>query len=702
MKTEIFFNPNSVAVVGASREPGKVGYEIFAALQSGGYEGIIYPVNPKAKEVGGLTCYKNITAIGSQPDLVVIVVPARFVAGVMEECATLKVKGAIIITAGFKETGKVGKLLEDTVLAIAQKNGIRIIGPNCLGLMVPSSKLNVSFGGDLPAIGNLGYLSQSGALLTSILDMARADNIGFSKLVSVGNKADINEVELINALAADDDTKVIAGYLESVSDGNAFVKDIASVSVKKPVLLMKSGGTGAGAKAASSHTGSLAGSETAYEAVFTRTGVIRCYSIKEQFDYIQAFTSQPLPRGNRVAIITNAGGPGIMAADAVEREGLAFSELSKKTKDLLIAGLPAAASANNPVDVLGDALADRYRLAIDEVHKDDGVDAMIIILTPQSMTEFEDTAQAVIDAMNRKSGKPIMACFMGAEKVADGIKLLRDASVPVYGSPEDAVRSLKAMITYKEWCERPKRELETFSVNKEKVEEIIASHLSRDMREIGEQDAKEILKAYGFAIPEGVVATTADEAVTSADTIGYPIVMKIWSPDILHKSDVGGVRVGLENAQQVRDAFDLMMLRIPQKEPNANIIGVLVQEMCACGLEVILGVNADPNFGPLMMFGMGGTLVEVFKDISFALAPLTKNEVLELLKATKTYKMLEGVRGGAGVDIDLVVEGLQRLSQLVTDFPQIKELDINPYVLGPQGIMPVAVDARISVENVTT
>lgn len=698
MALESFFNPRSVAIVGASRQKSKVGYEILANMMEAGYGGRIFPVNPKADTIEGLKCFPELESIGDTPDLVIIIVPAKIVPSVMQQCAKVGVKAVIIITAAFREVGKEGRALEEQVIQIAKQAGIRVIGPNCLGLIVPANNLNASFGGDLPAAGAIAYLSQSGALLAAILDMANASDIGFSKLVSIGNKADVDELDLIEAVAADDETKVIAGYLESISDGNAFVRLAEQISHIKPILLMKSGGTQAGAKAASSHTGSLAGSETAYESAFERSGIIRCDSIKQQFDYAQAFANQPLPAGPRVAVVTNAGGPGIMAADAVERKGLTFAKLDGDTVSKLTSRLPPAANLHNPVDVLGDALADRYEFALDVVLDDPDVDVVLVLLTPQAMTESAATAEAIVKVSRRKPTKPVLACFLGAAKVEEGVKVLRLGGVPQYDSPESAVATIDAMVRYVGWLSKPKRVVKLFPVNRRKVENIVERHLRQRILEIGETESKEILEAYGFVTPKGSIATTADQAANIAQQLGYPVVLKIWSPDILHKSDVGGVKIGLNSERQVRDAFDLMIYRIPKKLPDAHILGVLVQEMCRKGKEVILGMNRDPHFGALMMFGMGGVMVEVLKDVSFYLAPLTAQEAKQMLINTKTYRILQGVRGDVGVDIDRISEGLQRLSQLVTEFPQIKEMDINPYVIGPEGTTPIAVDARITLE----
>ncbi len=697
MTLEAFFNPKSIAVVGASREEGKTGREILANILADGFEGKVFPVNPKATEVEGLPCYPDLASIGEAPDLVVVVVPASIVPAVTEQCAAVGAGGIIIITAGFKEVGVEGKALEERVVGIARRAGIRVIGPNCLGIMVPARKLNASFGGALPPAGGTGYLSQSGALLAAILDMAGAGGIGFSSLVSIGNKADVDELDIIKAMGNDPNTKVIAGYLESITHGDAFVREAERISGTKPILLMKSGGTEAGAAAASSHTGSLAGGEAAYEAVFDRAGIVRCESIKEQFDFAQAFAQQPLPAGPRVAVITNAGGPGIMAADAIERTGLEFAALSDETVEALAKGLPPAANIHNPIDVLGDALPDRYELALRVALDDGGIDALLVLLTPQAMTDATATAEVVVKTAAAKPGKPVLACFLGAAKVREGTRLLAEGGIPQYDSAESAVATLRAMTDYVRWRARPKRVVKLFPVNRRKVERIIERHLRRGQREIGEMESKEILEAYGFVTPKGSLATTSDQAASIADQLGYPVVLKIWSPDILHKSDVDGVKLGLSSVQEVRDAFDLMMYRIPKQVPDAAILGVLVQQMCRQGQEVILGMNRDPRFGPLMMFGMGGIMVEVLRDVSFHLAPLTADEAGKMLTRTKTYQILRGVRGREGVDVDAIAEGLQRLSQLVTEFPEIQEMDINPYVVGPEGTAPIAVDARISV-----
>ncbi len=702
MTLESFFYPRSVAVVGASSQQGKVGFEILAALRRDGYEGAIYPINPKHPEVQGLMAFTDLKSIGQTPDLVIIVVSAKYVSKIVQDCADVGVKAAVIVSSGFKESGPEGAEREQTILGIARPAGLRIIGPNCIGIMVPASRLNASFGGDLPNVGGIGYFSQSGSLLAAIVDMARATGLGFSKLVSIGNKADVNELTLIRALGEDDETRVIAGYLETIADGDAFIRAAERISRAKPILLMKAGFTEAGARAASSHTGRLAGAEHAFECVFERAGVVRCDSIKDQFDFARAFANQPLPAGPRVAVIANAGGAGIMATDAIEREDLQLAEFTPETQSRLALSeeLSRAASIANPIDLLGDALSDRYEFALRSVLDDPNVDAALVLLSPHAMTACEETARSVVRVVEQTGyKKPVLACFLGAGRVAEAVSILRKGRVPPYDSPESAIKTIKIMCRYAKWKSRPKRVVKLFSVNRRKVELIIERHLRHNQLEVGEMETKEVLEAYGFVVPQGDVATTPEQAASIANQIGYPVVLKIWSPEILHKADVGGVKTNVTSEQDVKDVFDLMMYRIPKKAPHANILGIYVERMCSVGREVILGMNRDPRFGPLMMFGMGGKLVEVLEDVVFYPAPLTADEAREMLVRTRTYNLLRSADDGQAVDIDVIAEGLQRLSQLVTEFPQIKEMDINPYVVGREGATPIAVDAMMTLEK---
>ncbi len=698
MSLEHVFSPKSVAVVGASREKGKVGYEVLSALIDGGFEGRLFAVNPKATQVLDVPCFADLQAIGEVPDLVVVVVAAKLVPKIVQQCARLRVKAIVIITSGFREAGSEGEELEKSVVRMAQAVDTRIVGPNCIGVMSTGSRLNASFAGPLPEAGGIGYFSQSGSLLAAIVDMARDTGLGFSKLISVGNKADVDELDLIRLLGDDTDTHVIAGYLETIADGDAFIRQAERVSRRKPILIIKSGVTEAGARAASSHTGRLAGTESAYECVFERAGVIRCESIRTQFDYARAFTNQPLPNGPNVAVIANAGGAGIMAVDAIDREGLALAQFTEETRARLASELARAANTANPIDLLGDAPAERYRTALQAALADPGVDACVVMLSPHATSDCVETAATIVRvAAAQQQPKPILASFLGAARIREAVNVLRGGGIPQYDAPENAVAALRAMVRYARWRNRPKRVVKLFPVNRHRVERVVERHLRAGQCELGETEAKEILSAYGFRTPRGTIATSAEQAAAAARQIGYPVVLKVWSPEIVHKTEVDGVKTGLTTDQQVMDAFDLMMVRVPRKRPGIHIPGILVEEMCADGTEVILGMNRDPRFGPLMMFGMGGKLVEVLEDVVFYPAPLTADEAKEMLMSTRTYELLAGVGSEEGVDLDAIAEGLQRLSQLVTEFPQIQEMDINPFVVGREGTTPIAVDAMIKL-----
>jgi acetyltransferase len=574
------------------------------------------------------------------------------------------------------------------------------LGPNCLGLINTDNQLNASFAGGMPKQGAISVVSQSGALLTAILDLAGGRHLGLAKLVSIGNKADLSEIDIIRALGQDELTRVIIGYLEDISSGDEFIKAAEEASSRKPLIILKAGTTAAGLKAASSHTGVLAGSDTAYGAAFKRSGVVRADTFEAMFDYASAFAMQPLPAGDRVLIITNAGGPGTMAADAVERAGMRVAMLARNTATALRRQLPEAASIGNPVDVLGDAAPDRYVAALTAGQDDLEVDGIIIILTPQAMTKPAETALAI--AANLRGNKPVLVSFMGGQNVMPGREQLAAANLPDYPAPERAVAALKAMFEYARWRNRPARLVTRFRVNRRRVERIITRRLRSGRYQIGEVKGKNILQAYGFQIPDGRLAGTADEAIEIANQIGYPVAMKIVSPDVVHKTDLGGVRLNVPNSEAVRDYFDLMLLRIGQRAPEAMIEGVYIEKMLDPGLEVIIGMSRDPQFGPMLMFGLGGIFVEVMKDVTFHLAPITEGEALQMLKSTRSYEILQGKRGQRGVDLLAIANGLQRISQLTTDFPQITELDINPFIVGETGSDPWVADVRITLQPLET
>ncbi len=692
---EALLYPKSVAVIGASRSPGKVGNDVLTNLLDAGFEGKIIPVNPSSKEILGLPCYPDLRKYGDWIEHAVICVPVPHVKGALESAIDAGAKAVTIITAGFKEVNAEGARLEEELAAIAKKSGVRILGPNVLGIINTHHNFNASFAHHFPQRGGISVISQSGAICTAILDMAAERRLGLAKLISIGNKSDLSEIDLLEALGEDEETKVIVGYLESITSGNQFIKVAEKVAAKKPVVIFKAGTTKAGQKAASSHTGSLAGADVAYGAAFHRAGVIRADNFEELFDYATALSMQPLPKGRRVAIVTNAGGPGIICADAVENMGLKAAELQGATATSLKKKLPSAASVGNPIDVLGDADPERYQTAVRAALKDESVDVVIVILTPQAMTNPRETALEI--ARYGKGEKPILACFMGGRDVIPGRGELVQANLPDYPSPERAVKALKAMIKYSEWRNRPPRIVTRFPVNRRRVERILRRNTRTNQPQVGEVEGKNILRAYEFTVPEGYQAYTADEAVDVSERVGFPVAMKIVSPDIVHKSDMGGVALNLNTRDAVRDAFDLMMMRIQLKAPDARLEGVYVERMCAKGREVILGMTRDPQFGPMLMFGLGGIFVEVMKDVTFHLAPITYEEAMQMLEGTRSFALLKGARGQSGVDVGEIARGLQRISQLASDFPQILEMDINPFIVGPAGVPGIAADARMTL-----
>jgi len=691
-----FFEPEAVAVVGASREPGKVGYAVVKNLVDFKFGGRIYPINPKADDILGLKCYPSVRDVPGKVDLAVIVVPAKLVLEVMKDCGAKGVRAAIIITAGFKESGREGAALERELLAVAAKHKIRIIGPNCLGLINTGESLNASFAQGMPQGGNIAFMSQSGAFGTAILDWAIAEKIGFSKFISVGNKADVDETDLLEAISGDKDSSVILAYLESIGRGAEFMRVAREVTRQKPVIVFKSGGTAAGAKAASSHTGALAGSENAFDAAFRQTGILRACAIQDLFDAALAFSFQGKLAGPRIGLVTNAGGPGIIATDAIERSTLQMAELAKETVEKLRSSLPPTANIYNPVDVIGDAKADRYKAALEAVVEDEHVDGILVILTPQTSTEVMPTAE-VIARVAARTAKPVVAAFMGGAVVSPGARYLMEKRVPVYPFPERAVQALETMHRHHKWTTRPEHKPEVLQVRQAAVKEVISRCRSEGIQELGEALARQVIEAYGFRVPESHLAGSAAEAVYLAEKVGWPVVMKISSPDILHKSDVGGVRVGLREEVETIAAFREMMENVRRRMPTARVDGVLVQQMVKGGKEVILGMTRDPQFGPMLMFGLGGIYVEVLKDVAFRIAPISRADAEEMIREIRSFKLLRGVRGEPPADFDAMADGLLRLSQLVTDFPEIIELDINPLAVFSKDQGAVAIDARMTL-----
>jgi len=706
---DAIFSPGSVAVIGASAKTGKVGHDIFANILKGGFTGTLYPVNPGAKSILSVRAYPTVLDIPEDIDLAIVIVPPQAALGAVEDSIRKGVRGIVIVSAGFREIGKQGLELENTIVAKCREAGVRLVGPNCLGVINPMAavRLNASFSTRMPAKGNISFISQSGALCTAVLDFAADRDFGFSKFISTGNKADVDELDLLRYLHRDPDTNVIMIYLEELRRGPEFietVREITSGARPTPVLVIKSGRTSAGAKAAASHTGSLAGSEAVYDAIFQQAGILRAETIDELFDMANAFNykqeralgklTRKLPAGNRVAIVTNAGGPGILATDVTISSGLALAEFSPETVRTLASHLPSAANLNNPVDVIGDAASDRYEYALEAVINDDGVDGALVILTPQSMTNALGTAEAIV-RIARRSHKPILCCFMGIVDVSPGVKYLQEHGYPVYKFPENAAKAFSAMYRFSMWINR--RQLAEYSLehDRKQASQIIGKCLDRGQTYLGELDGLALLKCYGFNVLPTELSTTADEAAGIAEKIGYPVVMKIVSPQIIHKSDAGGVKVGLKTADEVRRAFDAIVANAAAYDPEAPITGVLIQKMAPSGQEVILGVNRYPIFGPLLMFGLGGVFVEVFKDVAFRLAPIGRNAARRMIQSIKGYKLFTGFRGKPEADVDAMEKLLICLSDMVTNHPEIQELDINPLLVHEKGNGTTVADCRI-------
>jgi acetyltransferase len=691
-----FFNPQSIAVIGASRTPGKVGYDILKNILQYGYQGAVYPINPEAPEILGVKAYPSILDIPGEVGLAVVVVPPPKVGEVISQCGVKKIDSAIIITAGFGESGSEGTKLEDDLVRRAKVSGMRFIGPNCLGVIDTHSRVNTSFAAGMPASGSIGFFSQSGALCVAVLDRALAEDIGFSKFISMGNKADISDTDIMLALAEDDNTKVILGYIEGVKDGKQFMETASQISKKKPVIILKSGITSSGARAASSHTGALSGREAAFDAAFKQSGVIRAHLFADLFNFALAFANQPLPQGPNIAIITNSGGPGIIAADASDRSGLQLISLHKDTVDKLRAFLPPFASFYNPVDILGDASAERYEKALTTVLQDEKIHGVLVLLTPTAIVDVDATAKAVATIAN-STDKPILTSFMGKKRVESGAKILMKSNVPNYSYPEEAVSSLSAMYNYQLWINRPDKTYARIDDLKDKVSYIFEKVKEEKRERLSESEVYEVLKTYRFSQPKSLFARTSEEAVTAAKGIGYPVAMKIISPQIIHKSDAGGIRLNLNSKKEVADAFFDITTRVKDIMPGATIYGVMIQEMVLSGKEVIIGITKDAQFGHMIMFGLGGIYVEVLRDISFRIAPLSHEDAVEMIREIKTFPLLRGVRGEVEADISAIKKSLLSFSQMTLDFPQIIEADINPLLVKKRGEGVIAIDARFTV-----
>ena len=696
---ETIFNPKSVAIVGTNKVKGTVPHDILDNILKADFNGIVFPVSPKESSIKGIKAYKYVVDVPDNIDLAILVFPSSVCHMALEQCGQKGIKSVIIISAGFKEVGGKGIEREKQLIEIARKYDMSFIGPNCLGVIntAPDTLLNASFAREMPETGNIGFLSQSGALCTAVLDYAQAKHIGFSKFISFGNKADISEIDLLYYLMNDAETKVILMYLEEISDGKALIAAAQEVIQKsgKPILVIKSGRTEEGASAAASHTGSLAGADDICDAAFEQAGIIRCDNIEEMFNKDIAFAYQPAPLTEKVAIITNAGGPGVLTTDAAISSGLKLAKFSEETTKVLKKALPSTANIKNPVDVIGDARADRYTAAIQAAFDDEDVAGVFVILTPQSMTDIDNIAEEVTKIAEGQT-KPIYASFMGEKDVATGIDILQKHKIPHYILPESMCSAFQVVHHFhKEVKDRTHEVDAPANIERDEANKLMEKIMANGRTFIPEVETIDILRTYGLPVPQGKLATTEDEAVKIAEEIGYPVVMKVVSDEVLHKSDAKGVELNLKNAQEVKDAYNRIHKNVMAHVPGAEITGIYVIKMIFGSEEVILGIKRDPAFGPVLMFGLGGIFVEVFRDISFGVAPLSHKEARKMIEKTRAYQILSGARGRAPRDIDKIVDALIRLGQLAIDYPQIQELDINPLFVLDEGQGSVIGDARM-------
>lgn len=702
MHLETLFSPKSIAVVGASTTEGSVGWSLTANLFKNGYAGKIYPVNPKTDTLFDVPCYPNIAAIPDTVDVAIIIIPAAAVPGALREAGVKGVKGVSIISAGFKESGEAGRRLEEEILAIAKEYDIALLGPNCLGFLRPALGLNASFAKRMPTDGNIAFFSQSGALCTALLDLS-ADILGFSHFISIGNKTIIGENELLSFLAQDEQVRLISFYSEGLTNSQKCIATghaLLSRARSLPVIALKSGTTAAGTEASSSHTGALAGSDAAYHALFKQSRIIRADSLENLLDLLVVFSKNALPEGNRIGIITNAGGLGVLATDSAAQSGLTLARLSPETKDKLRV-LPPAANIHNPIDVLGDALADRYSLAINTLVDAPEVDMLLVIITPQTMTEAKETAEAIVDAKAR-SAKPIVAVYAGKESLTEGLAVLQKNDVAVLTYPEAGAEALAALAQVGEWRRNALPATFAFDdIDRDAVTAIITAAKQEQRASLSETEVSALLRAYGFPLLESHIIHNKEEALVITKTFGKPTVMKIISPDIIHKSDVGGVILDVA-PDKGGETYETLMTQVKAHLPEARITGVLIAEMAEKNnsYEIILGLKREPGLGTLVLTGLGGIFVETFKDVAMRFAPLNQEDVKEMLHELKSFPILEGARGQAGIHIETLITMIGRLSQLAADFPEITELDINPVLAFSDPHKFRVLDARITIESV--
>ncbi|MFB6121801.1 MAG: acetate--CoA ligase family protein [Halobacteriaceae archaeon] len=689
------FAPDRVAVVGASEKPGSVGRAILDNLRAD-FGGDVVAVNPNRETVLGEPCHDAVSEVPDPVDLAVVVVPPGAVVDAVRDVGESGVESVVVITAGFGESGAEGAARERDLRAVADEYDLDLVGPNSLGVMSTPAGLNATFGPRMAAPGSVSFMSQSGAFVTAVLDWAADRDVGFKDIVSLGNKAVLDERDFAAAWGADPETDVILAYLEDVSDGQAFIETAREVTAETPIVAVKSGRTAAGASAAASHTGALAGSERAYEAGLEQAGVVRAESVQSLFDAARILDGQPLPADGRVAIVTNAGGPGVMATDAVGDSGLELASFGDDTVAALGDALPENANRYNPVDVIGDAPAERFETALETALADDAVSAAVVVACPTAVLDFDALAERVV-SVHEDTGLPVAASLMGGEDTASAEATLSTAGIPTYFDPARAVGSLDVLRKYAAVREREYEPPAEFDVDRERAREILHRTARRESNRLG-VEAMALLDAYGIPTPEGEVVESADDAERAAHDVGDEVVMKIVSPDILHKSDIGGVEVGVAPADAA-DVYESLVTRARNYQSDATVLGVQVQEMVDtdAGVETILGANRDPQFGPLLLFGLGGVFVEVFEDTAVRVAPASEGETRAMLDELDSAPLLRGARGRDPVDEDAVVEAIQRLSQLVTDFPAIAELDVNPLLATADGVL--ALDLRLTVEQ---
>ena len=697
MPESVFLTPKSIAIIGASDKAGRVGSTITKNIMNG-FRGSVFPVSPSRPQIFDKKAYKSVLDIPDEVDLAVIIIKNVLVPGVLEECGRKGIKGAIVITAGFKEVDEEGARLEGQLKDISARYGMELVGPNCLGVMNldPDTMMNSTFLKITPKTGSIALVSQSGAICAALCEDASAQGIGFSAVVSMGNKAATSEIEVLRTLAVHKQTKVIVMYLEDIGDGQEFLETCRSVTRdhKKPVLVLKSGRSPEGAKAAMSHTGALMGSDELYDALLRQAGVIRVDTMDELFDYATAFSKQPLPKEG-LAIVSNAGGPAIISTDACSKMGIKMADITS-IRPHIDEVIPPWGSSRNPVDIVGDADYERFRNVLERVLGHENVGSVIVMCTPSGTLDYDGLAEVVVE-MSKKYRKTVLASLMGLDEGITNRKILAEGGVPYYTYAEGAVRALKAMLRFSEWTYRDIGEVAKFDASRETAKGILARAAAEGRDSLLEEEGQQILKAYGLPLPKSVLARTAAEAADAARSIGFPVVMKIASPQITHKSDAGGVRINLTGAAEVEAAFAEITANAHKYDAEAEIKGCLVVEMVRGGKEIIIGCKQEPGMGPMLMLGMGGIYVEILKDVTFRLAPVTGQEAREMIDSIKTKKLLEGVRGEKPSDLDALADCIQRVSQMVTDHPQIRELDMNPVLVMEDGKGCRILDVRMGL-----